>query len=149
MQPPAPSCPLHQLALHTPSCVQAGESKAAVANPGSAYGVSALGPSAGGGLQGGGVGAAPNGTQAVQPMPNEPLEDVKAMLHGDTHIKQNDLALPFKPVALVFKDVHYWVKHPNGKGELELLKASFAWYWSRAELRCVILSLGAQLSSSD
>ena len=30
----------------------------------------------------------------------------------------------FEPVALVFKDVHYWVKNPNGRGELELLKAS-------------------------
>lgn len=106
--------------------MQAGESNAAVANPGSAYGTSAMGPSAGGGRQGGPVGAAPVGTQAVQSMPTEPLQDVKAMLQGDPHIKQNDLALPFEPVALVFKDVHYWVKHPSGKGELELLKASLA-----------------------
>ena len=112
--------------MHTPSFVQAEKRNAAVANPGSAYGASALGPSAGGGLQGGGVGASPDGAQAVQPMPTEPLQDVQAMLHGDTHIKQHDLALPFEPVALVFKDVHYWVKHPSGKGELELLKASLA-----------------------
>lgn len=59
-------------------------------------------------------------------MPTEPLQDVKTMLDGDTPIKPNDLALPFEPVALVFKDVHYWVKHPDGKGELELLKACYA-----------------------
>lgn len=61
------------------------------------------------------VGAGP------QAMPIQPLPDLQ---DGDGMREELSLALPFEPVALAFKDVHYWVKHPRGSGELELLKAS-------------------------
>ena len=117
---------------------------AAVANPGSAYGASALGPSAGGAST-----AAPanpdayTGTQP-EPMPSQPLQDgdeehlqdgeeeredgeedgqVKKEQSGASKRALKGLGLPFDPVALTFRDIHYFVKNPNQKSqELELLK---------------------------
>lgn len=98
---------------------------AAVNNPGSAYGASPLGPGAGSA-----AGNTPGHADAhagtkPEPMPSQPLQD------GDTAVqvdgegnqaggKQQGLALPFEPVALVFKDIHYYVK--QGGGDLELLR---------------------------
>lgn len=94
-----------------------GKASAAVTNPGPAYGGSPIttptSPPAG---------AVPGSAQAgsgVQPMSSQPLPDLQ---DDDTTREELSLALPFVPVALAFKDVHYWVKHPHGSGELELLK---------------------------
>lgn len=112
---------------------------AAVANTGSAYGTSALGPSAGGASTA--APANPNahaGTQP-EPMPSQPLQDCEEELEvledgeEDGEVKKEQsgaskralqgLGLPFDPVALTFKDIHYFVKNPNQKSqELELLK---------------------------
>ena len=121
---------------------------AAVSNPGSAYYASALGPSAGGASA-----AAPAnpGTQAQQesqasqpaqngeakqkPTRNGDIEsqsledgeeaDVKKDQSGASKKALQGLGLPFDPVALTFRDIHYFVKNPNQKSqELELLKAS-------------------------
>ena len=100
---------------------------AAVNNPGSAYGVSALGPGAG--SAGDSTPSNPDAQAGTrpQPVPSQPLQD------GDTAVQvdgedgesqagseQQGLALPFEPVALVFKDIHYYVK--QGGGDLELLR---------------------------
>lgn len=109
--------------------LQEGGGDAAVANPGSAYGASALGPSAGGGAD-----TAPGnadtqpGTQ-VESMPSQPVQDddTRADGYSEKGSEQQGLSLPFDPVSLVFKDVHYFVKRPDNKSEeLELLKASSA-----------------------
>lgn len=95
----------------------------AVTNPGPAYGGSAIATPTSP-PDGRGAGADPGGAQAgvgVQPMSIQPLPDLQ---DGDGVREELSLALPFEPVALAFKDVHYWVKHPRGSGELELLKAS-------------------------
>lgn len=112
--------------------VQEGKAHGAVTTAGAAYGASALGPSAG---IGAGVGAgAPSSTPQTEGLRQQPLPSLKpgtgpkqanaAMHESNAEQDQRGLALPFEPVALVFKDVHYWVKNPNGRGELELLKAS-------------------------
>lgn len=115
----------NSVSSHAVHALQEGQGDAAVANPGSAYGTSALGPSAGGG-----GGAAP-GTADAQAgtggdlTPQEPAEDGKAAADGDSKEGQEQpgLSLPFPPVALVFKDIHYFVKRPDNKSEeLELLK---------------------------
>ncbi|KAL0031878.1 hypothetical protein WJX79_002852 [Trebouxia sp. C0005] len=98
---------------------------AAVANPGSAYGASALGPSAGGG-----AGAVPGNADAqagtgAASTPSQPLQtgDAAAAGASESGREQQGLSLPFDPVALVFKDIHYFVKRPDNKSEeLELLK---------------------------
>lgn len=102
---------------------------AAVHNPGSAYGASPLGPGAGGA-----VGNTPHisdietGTRP-EPMPSQPLqgdEDSPQQLDGEAEgsgaegNEQHGLALPFEPVALVFKDIHYYVKQLGS--DLELLR---------------------------
>ena len=105
--------------------LQEAEGDAAVANPGSAYGASALGPSAGGG-----AGAAPGNVDAqagtgTESALSQPVQNGDAAAeHGSEHgSEQQGLSLPFDPVALVFKDIHYFVKRPDNKSEeLELLK---------------------------
>ncbi len=101
--------------------LQEAEGDAAVANPGSAYGASALGPSAEGV-----AGAAPGSADAQAGTGAESV-----LSHGDAAAdgaseqgsEQQGLSLPFDPVALVFKDIHYFVKRPDNKSEeLELLK---------------------------
>lgn len=110
---------------HAMHALQEAEGDAALANPGSAYGASALGPSAGGG-----AGAAPGNANAQagtgaesalsQPVLNGHAAADGASEHGS---EQQGLSLPFDPVALVFKDIHYFVKRPDNTGEeLELLK---------------------------
>ena len=107
--------------------LQEAEGDAAVANPGSAYGASALGPSAGGG-----AGAAPGNVDAQAGTGSEsalsqPVQNGDAAAeHGSEHgSEQQGLSLPFDPVALVFKDIHYFVKRPDNKSqELELLKVA-------------------------
>ena len=97
----------------------------AVANPGSAYGASALGPSAGGG-----AGAAPGNADAqagtgAESAPSQRLQNGDAAADGNSEdgSEQQGLSLPFDPVALVFKNIHYFVKRPDNKSEeLELLK---------------------------
>ncbi|DBA97183.1 TPA: hypothetical protein ACH3X1_014944 [Trebouxia sp. C0004] len=99
------------------------EGDAAVANPGSAYGASALGPSAGGGA-GAASGSADAGT-AAESAPSQPLQNGDAAADGASEdgSEHQGLSLPFDPVALVFKDIHYFVKRPDNKSEeLELLK---------------------------
>ncbi len=105
--------------------LQEAEGDAAVANPGFAYGASALGPSAGGG-----AGAAPGNADAqagtgAESAPSQPLQNGDAAANGasENGSEQQGLSLPFDPVALVFKDIHYFVKRPDNKSEeLELLK---------------------------
>lgn len=60
-------------------------------------------------------------------MPSQPLqgdEDSPQHLDGDTEGSEagneQNLALPFEPVALVFKDIHYYVKQMGS--DLELLR---------------------------
>ncbi len=113
--------------------MQEGEGNVAVANPGLAYGgaygaadggavgASALSPSTG--SCAGVAGTTQPGT-GLQPVLSQPGKDANTMQDGDSDDKQHGLALPFVPVALVFKDVHYYVKHREGSGELQLLKAS-------------------------
>ncbi|KAL0035494.1 hypothetical protein WJX77_008879 [Trebouxia sp. C0004] len=108
-----------------------GEGSGAVANPGLAYGgaytaadggapgVSALSPSTG--SCAGAAGTTQPGT-GLQPVLSHPGKDANAIQHYDNDGIQNGLALPFVPVALVFKEVHYYVKHREGSGELQLLK---------------------------
>lgn len=128
---------------------------AAVSNPGSAYGASALGPSASGASAATPANpVAQAGTQPepkpIQPLQNgtlrneeeeqgtlqngqgkqETLEDgeeeaeVKKEQSGASQRALAGLGLPFDPVALTFKDIHYFVKNPNQRSqELELLKA--------------------------
>ena len=127
---------------------------AAVANPGSAYGASALGPSAGGASA---AAPAKPGIQAgtqQEPQPSQPAQngeakqkttrngdiesqsledgeeaDVKKEQSGASKKALQGLGLPFDPVALTFRDIHYFVKNPNQKSqELELLKASLRQY---------------------
>lgn len=105
--------------------LQEAQGDAAVANPGSAYGASALGPSAGGG-----AGAVPGNADAqagtgAASTPSQPLQtgDAAAAGASESGREQQGLSLPFDPVALVFKDIHYFVKRPDNKSEeLELLK---------------------------
>lgn len=90
---------------------------AAVNNPGSAYGASAFGPGAGSATSDAEAGTGP------EAMPSQPLQgsDNAQQMDGETQgSKQQGLALPFEPVALVFKDIHYYVK--QGGGDLELLR---------------------------
>ncbi len=113
--------------------VEGGEGNGAVANPGLAYGgaykaaeggalgASALSPSAG--SCAGAAGTTQPGT-GHQPVLSHPGKDADTTQDGDSDGIENGLALPFVPVALVFKDVHYYVKHREGSGELQLLKAS-------------------------
>ena len=113
---------------HAMHAVQEGRGNKAVATPGSAYGASPLGPSTGG-FAGNSPGSADaqTGTE-LEPMHSQPLQDGDTAQDSDNQKggEQQGLALPFEPVALVFKDVHYFVKHPDGKSsELELLQASF------------------------
>ncbi|DBB14463.1 TPA: transcription factor [Trebouxia sp. C0006] len=111
--------------------VEGGEGNGAVANPGLAYGgayqaadggalgAAALSPSAGS------YAAAAGTTQpetGLQPVLSHPGKDANTIQDGDSDGIQDGLALPFVPVALVFKDVHYYVKHRGGSGELQLLK---------------------------
>lgn len=100
---------------------------AAVHNPGSAYAASPLSP-----VSGGAAGNTPGisdieaGTRP-EPMPS-PLqgdEDSPQHLDGEAEgseadSEQHGLALPFEPVALVFKDIHYYVKQLGS--DLELLR---------------------------
>ena len=110
---------------HAMHALQEAEGDAAVANPGSAYGASALGPSAGGG-----AGAAPGNAEAqagtgAESAPSQPLQNGDDAADGASEhgSEQQGLSLPFDPVALVFKDIHYFVKWPDNKSEeLELLK---------------------------
>ncbi len=110
---------------HAMHALQEAEGDAAVANPGSAYGASALGPSAGGG-----AGTAPGNADAqagtgAESAPSQPLQNGDAAADGasENGSEQQGLSLPFDPVALVFKDIHYFVKRPDNKSEeLELLK---------------------------
>ena len=114
-----------------------------MANPGAAYGASALGPAAGAG-----AGAAPGNADAVagtelESMPSQPVEDDNAGSDSETESEHKGLALPFEPVALVFKDIHYYVKRPDNKSEeLELLKvshaANFAWLMQVLTCFCVV-----------
>ena len=95
---------------------------AAVHNPGSAYGASPLGPGAGttADTPGNNPGA---GTGSSQPLHNG---DTAVQIDGEDNgseagsEQQQGLALPFEPVALAFKDIHYYVK--QGGGDLELLR---------------------------
>ncbi|KAL3132996.1 hypothetical protein ABBQ38_006905 [Trebouxia sp. C0009 RCD-2024] len=96
---------------------------AAVNNPGSAYGASPLGPSAGSAA--GTSPATSNGEAGTRPeaMPSQPHEDGNGVEQASDEGEANEqpgLALPFEPVALVFRDIHYYVK--QGGGDLELLK---------------------------
>ena len=112
--------------------VEGGEGNGAVANPGLAYGgaykaadggalgASALSPSAGSYAGAAGATQPRNG---LQPVLSRPQQDANTVQHDDNDGIQGGLALPFVPVALVFKDVHYYVKHREGSGELQLLKA--------------------------
>lgn len=98
---------------------------AAVNNPGSAYGASPLGPSAGSAA--GTSPATSNGEAGTRPeaMPSQPHEDGNGVEQASDEGEANEqpgLALPFEPVALVFRDIHYYVK--QGGGDLELLKVS-------------------------
>lgn len=101
---------------------------AAVNNPGSAYGAYPLGPGAGSA-----TGSAPGTSDAEagtrqEAMPSQPLQGSDNAQHMDGEpegskaegSEQHGLALPFEPVALVFKDIHYYVK--QGGGDLELLR---------------------------
>ena len=96
---------------------------AAVNNPGSAYGASPLGPGAGGS-----IGSTPGSYDAeagirAEAMPSQPLQGSHNAQQMDGEAEgseQQGLALPFQPVALVFKDIHYYVK--QGGGDLELLR---------------------------
>ena len=97
-----------------------------MANPGAAYGASALPPSTG---MGAGPGTASCAAQAAAKPQlisqlQQPLKDADDYTGDieDGHTGHHGLALPFEPVALVFKNVHYFVKHLDGSGELELLK---------------------------
>ena len=102
---------------------------AAVNNPGSAYGASPLGPGAGSATSNApGTSDAEAGTRP-EAMSSQPLQgNDNAQLHMDGEAEgseakgseQQGLALPFEPVALVFKDIHYYVK--QGGGDLELLR---------------------------
>ena len=101
---------------------------AAVNNPGSAYGASPLGPGAGSAAGNApGTSDADAGTRA-EAMPSQPLQgsgnaqqmDGEAGGSEAEGSEQQGLALPFEPVALVFKDIHYFVK--QGGGDLELLR---------------------------
>lgn len=109
---------------HAVHALQEGQGDAATANPGSAYGASALGPSVGGG---GGGGAAP-GTADAQAGTGVDLTSQQHAEDGEAAAvrqEQPGLSLPFPPVALVFKDIHYFVKRPDNKSEeLELLKVN-------------------------
>ena len=111
-------------ALHA---VQEGQD-AAVNNPGSAYGASPLGPGANNA-----AGNTPGTADAKagsrpEPMPSQPRQGSDAAQQVDGAAEGNErqgseqqgLTLPFEPVALVFKDIHYYVK--QGVGDLELLR---------------------------
>ena len=112
--------------------IEGGEGNGAVANPGLAYGgaykaanggalgASALSPSAG--CYADAAGATQPVTE-LQPVLSHPGKDANTIQDGDSGGIQDGIALPFVPVALVFKDVHYYVKHRGGRGELQLLKA--------------------------
>ncbi len=113
--------------------VEGGEGNGAVVNPGLAYGgaykaadggalgASALSPSAGSYKDAAGTTQPGTGSQ---PVLSHPGKDANTIQDGDSDGIQDGSALPFVPVALVFKDVHYYVKRRGGKGELQLLKAS-------------------------
>ena len=121
--------------------VEGGEGNGAVANPGLAYGgayqaadggalgAAALSPSAGSYAAAAGTTQPENG---LQPVLSHPGKDANTIQDGDSDGIQDGLALPFVPVALVFKDVHYYVKHRGGSGELQLLKASISTFPSCA-----------------
>ena len=117
--------------------VGGGEGDGAVANPGLAYGgayqaahegalgASALSPSTG--SYAGAAGTTQPGALGLQTvLSHHNGKDANNMQNDDNDGIQNGLALPFVPVALVFKDVHYYVKHRGGSGELQLLKASIS-----------------------
>lgn len=116
--------------------VEGGEGNGAVANPGLAYGgayqaahegalgASAFSPSTG--SYAGAAGTTQPGAIGLQTVLSHNGKDANSMQNDDNDGIQHGLALPFVPVALVFKDVHYYVKHRGGSGELQLLKASFA-----------------------
>ncbi|KAL0038217.1 hypothetical protein WJX79_008741 [Trebouxia sp. C0005] len=119
-------------ATANPRLAYEGAYKAAV---GGALGASALSPSAGscadaaGTTEPGGcilgshirANVTP-GSAGVQPVLSRPGRDAITMQHDDNDGTQDGSALPFVPVALVFKDVHYYVRRREGSGELQLLK---------------------------
>lgn len=106
-------------------CALQESQDAAVNNPGSAYGASPLDPGAGSAA---GTGpATSNGEAGTRPeaMPSQPCEDSNGAEQASDEgegSEQPGLALPFEPVALVFRDIHYYVK--QGGGDLELLRVS-------------------------
>lgn len=112
--------------VHALRAVQESQD-AAVNNPGSAYGASPLGPGAGSAT--GNAPATSDAEAGTRPevMPSQPLhsngnaQQMDGAAEGsEAGSEQQGLALPFEPVALVFKDIHYYVK--QGGGDLELLR---------------------------
>lgn len=99
---------------------------AAVNNPGSAYGASPLGPGAASAAST--TPATFNGEASTrpEPVPSQPPQGSEAEEGGNDEAgeQQQGLALPFEPVALVFRDIHYFVK--TGGGDLELLRVGVA-----------------------
>ena len=150
-------------AVHTKcaTCAVQEGSDAAVNNPGSAYGVSALGPGAGGaGDSTPGNPDAEAGTRP-EPMPSQLLQDGDTTMQVDGEVdgqdrgsqtggEQQGLALPFEPVALVFKDIHYYVK--QGGGDLELLRVCVslpALHWSTGSVNIASASLKASVPADS
>ena len=135
---PRPTCNISE-ARFARLClpVQVLQGGAAAANPASAYGGSAvgLGLSAAMGAGVTGAGTSPVGS-GFQPQLTHAKQDGGTLQHVHVTNDQHSLTLPFEPVALAFKNVHYYVKHPNGTGELELLKASVQTSLSRTSSSC-------------
>ena len=118
--------------------MQEVENDGTPANQGAAYGASPLVPFAGAGA---GVTAGTPLTgvnHEVQPMPRQPVSNDSTIHNNDMQNNQPDLSLPFEPVTLAFKDVHYYVKPSDGRGELELLKARFFMYSHDTWCDCTI-----------
>ena len=106
-------------------CTVQESQDAAVNNPGAAYGASPLGPGAGAAAAAGTNPATSNGEAGTSPgaMPSQPSagsNGAEEASEGGEGSEPPGLALPFEPVALVFRDIHYYVK--RGAGDLELLR---------------------------